>query len=121
MKARIPKSLLFVLFALCVHPLFAADWWTMPDPDFVKQYGNLATGSQQQQSQFAWMMFARVNQPATLNGATFSQWELWKSDPDTFSPDVAPLAAQNKIRTRPHLQQSRLTPCLRRSITSGTS
>jgi len=113
MKTCIPKSLLFVLFALCVNPLFAADWWNMPDPDFVQQYGNLATGTQQQQSQFAWMLFARINQPATLSGSTFSQWELWPSDPDTFAPNVSLFVQQNKIRTRPHLQQSKLAVLLR--------
>ncbi len=85
----------------------AADWWTLSDVDFVTQYGNLATGTQQQQSQFAWMVFARVNQQvasATNPQQKFSQWELWPSDPDTFSPDVPRFEAARKLRTRPHLQ-----------------
>jgi hypothetical protein len=82
----------------------AADWWSMPDADFIAQYKNLATGSQVEQSRFAWMLFARVNQPKALNGKTFSQWELWPSNEDTFSPAVQTFLAANKIRTRPHLQ-----------------
>jgi hypothetical protein len=72
----------------------------------VTQYGQLATGTQEQQSQFAWMVFARVNQQVTsaTNQQKFSQWELWPSDTDTFSPDVPAFAAARKIRTRPHLQ-----------------
>jgi hypothetical protein len=113
MNNRLCRFLPLLILTLCATSSFAADWWTMPDPDFVKQYGNLATGTQQEQSQFAWMLFARVNQPTTFSGSTFSQWELWPSDADTFAPNVALFAPQNKIRTRPHLQQSRLTPLLR--------
>jgi hypothetical protein len=83
-----------------------ADWWTLADLDFVTQYGKLATGTQPEQSQFAWMLFARVNQQVTAatNQQKFSQWELWASDPDTFSPDVPRFEAIKKVRTRPHLQ-----------------
>jgi hypothetical protein len=86
-------------------PRLAADWWTLSDADFVAQYGNLATGTQVQQSQFAWMAFARANQQvASANGQKFSQWELWPSDTDTFTPDVARFVAARKVRTRPHIQ-----------------
>jgi hypothetical protein len=58
----------------------SADWWTISDKDFVTQYGKLATGTQEQQSQFAWMAFARVNQQvASGQGQKLSQWELWAS------------------------------------------
>jgi hypothetical protein len=82
------------------------NWWTVSDADFVTQYGNLATGTQEQQSQFAWMAFARANQQVTApsNQQTFSQWELWPSNPDTFTPDVQRFDATKKVRTRPHLQ-----------------
>ncbi len=84
----------------------AADWWSVSDIDFVKQYGSLATGTQKQQSQFAWMTFARVNQQVSspANKQTFSQWELWPSDPETFTPDSPQFNAATKVRTRPHLQ-----------------
>lgn len=104
MKTRLSKSLLFVLFALCVNPLFAADWWNMPDADFVAQYKNLALGDQTQQSQFAWMLFGRLIQPATLDGKTYTVWELWPSNADTFSPNVKAFVPANKVRVRPHLQ-----------------
>jgi hypothetical protein len=82
-----------------------ANWWSIPDADFVKEYGNLAVGTQEQQSQFAWMAFARVNQQvAGPNQQKFSQWELWPSDADTFTPDTARFDAAKKVRTRPHLR-----------------
>jgi hypothetical protein len=93
--------------------VLAADWWNMPDPDFVQQYGKLATGTQLEQSQFAWMLFGRANQPTTCGGGTFSQWECWPSDQDTFNPNVQKFTVEKKIRTQPHLQQSRLTVLLR--------
>ncbi|MFO0961070.1 MAG: hypothetical protein U0800_27115 [Isosphaeraceae bacterium] len=83
-----------------------ANWWTLSDADFVSQYGNLATGTQVQQSQFAWMAFSRANQQVALPSGPqkFSQWELWPSDPETFSPDTPRFQAERKVRTRPHLQ-----------------
>jgi hypothetical protein len=87
-------------------PQLGPDWWTISDKDFVVQYGDLAVGTQQQQSQFAWMTFARVNQQVAFgtNQQKVSQWELWASDPDIFAPNVAPFAAAKKILTRPHLE-----------------
>jgi hypothetical protein len=83
-----------------------ANWWTISDTDFVAQYGNLAAGTQKEQSQFAWMSFARANQQVPFGDPpqNFSQWELWASDLDTFSPNVPHFVAARKIRTRPHLQ-----------------
>ena len=87
-------------------PEVQSNWWTLSDVDFVNQYANLATGSQQDQSRFAWMAFARANQqvPFGENQQKFSQWELWASDLDTFSPNVPRFEAAKKIRPRPHLQ-----------------
>jgi hypothetical protein len=85
-------------------PQANANWWTISDTDFVTQYGNLATGTQHQQSQFAWMAFARANQQVSSGGQQQSQWELWASDLDTFSPNVPRFEAAKKIRTRPHLE-----------------
>ena len=75
MKSRLTILLILFLTVSCIKPLFAADWWNMPDADFAQQYGKLAVGSQQDQSKFAWMLFARANQPTTCGGGTFSQWE----------------------------------------------
>src|SRR5205809_2817275 len=106
---KILRLLLLVLFApLCATSSLAADWWNMPDADFVQLYGKLALGSQQEQSQFAWMMFARLAQPAQLGDKTFRVWELWPSNADTFSPNVTTFAPANKVRTRPHLQEPKV-------------
>ena len=112
MKNIANRFVLPLLTVFSASSAFAADWWNMPDPDFVKQYGNLATGTQVQQSQFAWMLFARVNQPVPFQGQTFSQWELWPSDHDTFAPNMGLFTAQTKVRTRPHLQVSKLAVLL---------
>ena len=109
MKSLLPRSLLFLLLLVPLCHGQAANWWSISDADFVTQYGQLATGTQPQQSQFAWMLFARANQRVTFNQQTFSQWELWASDPDTFSPNAPVFNPANKIRTRPHLQPSRLS------------
>lgn len=113
MKAFLVRTCLFLLLVLPFCRSRAADWWSISDADFVSQYGNLATGSQAQQSQFAWMLFARANQRVTFNQQTFSQWELWASDLDTFSPNVPTFTAAKKVRTRPHLQVSRLAVLLK--------
>src|SRR5262249_30354476 len=65
------------------------NWWSISDDDFVTQYSNLAVGTQEQQSQFAWMSFGRANQQVSAGSGQqmFSKWELWADDPDTFSPD----------------------------------
>jgi len=88
------------------NPKAETNWWSISDKDFVKQYGKLATGTQEEQSRFAWMAFARANQqvPFGKNQQKFSQWELWPSDPDTFTPDTPRFDATKKVRTRPHLQ-----------------
>jgi hypothetical protein len=97
---------LFFLLALATRPAtsVAADWWSLSDSDFITQYGNLATGTQKEQSQFAWMTFARVNQRVMSGTNQFSQWELWVDDPKTFTPDTPRFDAAKQIRTRPHLE-----------------
>lgn len=83
----------------------AADWWTLSDAEFAAQYAKQATSDTLvDQSTVAWMLFARVNQPQSLSGKSFSTWELWPSNEDTFSPAVGLFKAENKHRTRPHLQ-----------------
>lgn len=103
---------LFVLMLLLSStlPSRAQDWWSLSEKDFVARYGNLATGTQLQQSQFAWMLFGRVNQQIAFGGdqKKYSQWELWPSDLDTFSPNAPAFVAANKVRVVPHLQVSQL-------------
>jgi hypothetical protein len=105
MKSILHLSVLFTLFVLSPCRSFAADWWTLSDQDFAKQYGKQAISAAiKDQSSVAWMLFARVNQPAQNQGQNVTQWEMWPSNEDTFSPAVGLFKAQSKVRTRPHLQ-----------------
>lgn len=105
MKSIIYTSVLCTLFLLSPCRSFAGDWWTLSDQEFATQYANQAfSNTIKDQSSVAWMLFARVNQPAQNQGQTVSQWEMWPSNDDTFSPAVAAFKMQNKVRTRPHLQ-----------------
>ena len=105
---RHPSSaLLFVALAgLPLVPIHAEDsWWTLSDAAFAQQYAKQATSPTiADQSSVAWMLFARANQRVPFNGTTLSQWEVWPSNDDTFSPAVKAFVVQNKVRTRPHLQ-----------------
>jgi hypothetical protein len=82
------------------------DWWTINDDDFVNQYGNLAVGTQLEQSRFAWMAFARANQQISGGGGAPAQpkWETWWSNAQTFGSIAPPFAAANRVRTRPDLE-----------------
>ncbi len=114
MKHSVVRLVLCAL--LSAVPGLAADWWKLSDADFVAQYKTLATGTQAEQSRFAWMLFARVNQQVTVGGQTNSAWEWWKSDPDTFPAAGASseqLLKAKKIRARPHLQESKILQSLR--------
>lgn len=112
-------SLRIVLLALFVSASArAADWWTLSDLDFINQYKSLAVGTQAEQSQFAWMLFARLNQPASQGSETFSTWELWASDPDTFPAPGSPLlefSAAKHTRLRPQLQESLILKSLQQA------
>ena len=91
-------------------------WVTMADQDFAQQYAQKATSDTlTDQSTVAWMLFARVNQPKPLNGSSFSAWELWPSNDDTFSPAVNAFVAANKVRNRPHLEQSKVHELIMRT------
>lgn len=109
MKTIVPRFLLLLLLLAPFCRGQSANWWSLSDSDFITQNGSLATGTQVQQSTFAWMVFARANQRVTTGQGTFSQWELWPSDAQTFNPNAAPFDASKVIRKRPHLQQSRLS------------
>ncbi|CUS42978.1 MAG: hypothetical protein VB954_12210 [Thalassolituus sp.] len=87
----------------------AQDWWTMSDADFAAEYSTMALNDDVEgQSEVAWMLFSRVNQRVNFNGKDFSQWEIWPSNEDTFSPAVKAFSVENKVRTRPHLQEPKI-------------
>ena len=105
MKSIIYTCVLFTLFVLPAGRSLATDWWTLSDQDFAKEYGKQAISDTiKDQSSVAWMLFARVNQPKQNQGQTVTQWEMWPSNDDTFSPAVGLFKAESKVRTRPHLQ-----------------
>jgi hypothetical protein len=105
MKSILYLFVLFTLFILSPCRSFAGDWWTWSDQDFAKEFGKQAISPTiKDQSSVAWMLFARVNQPAQNQGQTVTQWEMWPSNDDTFSAAVGLFRAQSKVRTRPHLQ-----------------
>jgi hypothetical protein len=117
LRARVAVATLLLAWALPrpVAAAASADWTQMNGQEFVAAYRQLATGSQQQQSQFAWMMFALLNQQVTNASGTFSAWELWPSDQDTFNPTSITTfdAKAPKLRTKPHLQESAILKALR--------
>ncbi|SRR5260370_13937848 len=105
MKSVISQLLSFLVGILFAVHAFATDWWTLSDQDFATQYGKQAISNAiRDQATVAWMLFARVNQPKPNQGQTFSQWEMWPSNDDTFSPAVHLFKAEAKVRTRPHLE-----------------
>ena len=111
MNSLLQRSLALLFLGLPISQSLAADWWTISDQDFAKQYASQAVSSTvKDQSTVAWMLFARINQrvpnPSSTPGAsqTISQWEAWPSNADTFSPAVKLFDAKQKVRTRPHLQ-----------------
>jgi hypothetical protein len=105
MQTLIYSLVFFTLLVLTPDRSFAADWWTISDKDFATEFATQATSETiKDQSNVAWMLFARVNQPVQNQGQTVSQWEMWPSNDDTFSPAVALFKAETKVRTRPHLQ-----------------
>lgn len=112
------KISVFAILMLIGSKAYATDWWNMSDANFAKKYASKAFSSRiEDQSQIAWMLFARVNKQKKLKGKLFSSWELWPSNDDTFSPAVPKFKSLNKIRTRPHLQ----VPKLFRGIKSNKS
>jgi hypothetical protein len=104
MKHTVARAILVVPLLFCSLPVFAQEPWAMPHAALARKISATPNPTQVALSEFAWQLFARVNQPAQLNGQTFREWELWKSDIDTFSPSANPTAP--KFRTRPHLQKS---------------
>ncbi len=87
----------------------APAWVTMEDKAFAQQYAKQAiSDTLTDQSTVAWMLFARVNQPKQHKGSSYSTWELWPSNDDTFSPAVNAFVLANKVRNRPHLHPSKV-------------
>jgi hypothetical protein len=105
MKTLLCSAVILTVCILTPRPSRATDWWTLSDKDFATEFGKQAISDTiKDQSSVAWMLFARVNQPTQNQGQTVSKWEMWPSNDDTFSPAVGPFRAENKVRTRPHLQ-----------------
>ena len=86
--------------------IVTSGWWSIPIETFIADYKDLATGNAEQRSRFAWMLFARLNQPIpeSAGADTFTVWELWASDPNTFVGDPPPGAPGD--RTAPHITPS---------------
>jgi hypothetical protein len=106
MKSITSPCLLLLFLLLALPPrILATDWWTLSDQEFATQYAKQAISDTiKDQSNVAWMLFARVNQPKPNGGQTVSAWEMWPSNDDTFSPAVGKFRAEAKVRVRPHLQ-----------------
>ncbi len=102
MKAKGLLWFLVVFVSLGVLSVngYAADWWSMPNEQCFAEYGKLAVGSQEERSRFAWMLFARVNQPAGQQGENeFLAWELWASNDETFTAN--PVWPEGRFRDTP--------------------
>lgn len=65
-------------------------WWTTSDAQFFDDCKSLATGSVEDRSTFAWLLFARINAQQAVDGGSYSAWELWASDPETFPASGTP-------------------------------
>jgi hypothetical protein len=99
------------LLALALGPTAQAQqWWKMTDEQFAAAYANDAlNGTRYQPDAVAWMLLARLSQPAQYNNTAYTTWELWPSDPETFHPQSArAFAAVGKVRPRPILQASKV-------------
>lgn len=125
MKPTASRQLLLIVSLLVsVSSVFAQASKTAAHIALAKKISATANPTQVAFSEFAWQLFALVNQPAQLNGTTYRQWELWQSDIDTFSPGHNPTAA--KFRNRPHLQTSVLAKAIgmrmhNAAVTAGTA
>lgn len=88
----------------------AQQWWTMSDIDFANKYASEAlNGTRYQPDAVAWMLLARASQPVKYGNNTYTTWELWPSDPETFEAQSAKaFAAVGKVRPHPILQASRV-------------
>ena len=69
MKSIISILALITLLLLTPNRGLAADWWTISDKDFATEFAKQATSDTiEDQSNVAWMLFARVNQPVQNQG-----------------------------------------------------
>ncbi|MDF0599862.1 hypothetical protein P1J78_03860 [Psychromarinibacter sp. C21-152] len=106
MSTRLPLFELSLAACLTALPLSAAaqDWWTLSDADFAAEYEAMAFADDiPGQSEVAWMLFARVNQPVPYADKTASTWELWPSNDDTFDPNAPAFRTEDKVRAIPDL------------------
>ncbi len=107
MRLTLTSILICCFFSVCTFGSmatnsFADDWWSISDKQFFAEYKKLATGNQKERSIFAWMLFARVNQPAVdVDGDQFVAWELWATNPETFPQSGEPMWPDAKNRQEP--------------------
>lgn len=109
-----PASLPLAALLLVVSAAFAqaqTPWWQQTDQDFANNNASgLITGKPEDQVRVAWMLFARVSQPVPYDQGQITTWENWASDTDTFDPQQGKsFRAVGKVRTRPHLQFSKIS------------
>jgi hypothetical protein len=108
--ARKIGALLFVIYIALNFEIstFAQDtnWWKLDDQTFAQRFAVIGTNSNTAlQSKMAWMLFARLNQPQKqADGLSYSTWELWPSDKDTFNPTSKLFAIGKSVRKHPSLQ-----------------
>ena len=104
--SRVRSSLFVAVIATTCHPAQAKGpaWVNMGDKEFAHKFAQEATSDDlKARSTIAWMLFARVNQPAPNN---IVAWESWPSNEDTFDTPATRFAPEKKVRPRPHLQPS---------------
>ena len=103
--SRFLLSLAFVplpALAQTVAGVPAEDWLAMSDAEFAETFSDIAlSGDIELRSAVAWMLWARLSQPRTYEGATIAEWETWPSNADTFEPDAPPFDPATKVRAAP--------------------
>lgn len=92
----------WVLLTLCVPAQANSDdWFNMNDPQFAQTYAGWAFSENlTRQSEFAWMLFARVNRSVMLDGQAYRLWELWPDNLRTFSPGVSQLKSNDLLKKK---------------------
>ena len=73
-------------------------WLTISDERFATEYRNLAFSNNiEDQSEFAWMLFARLNQPISKD-ISYRVWELWPDNSTTFSLKAKKIENSEKFK-----------------------
>jgi len=102
-------ALLTILIFSACQPPEENNWWSLSDKAFAEKFKQMAFSTDiGDQSTVAWMLFARVNKQKQHKGESFSEWELWPSNDDTFNPSTETFMLENKERKLPQLQTPKL-------------